>query len=49
MLTIGRHINKIPGMSDQEAQNPRELEEFVVVMKTGLSPFLGSRRCGNLG
>jgi alpha-ketoglutarate-dependent taurine dioxygenase len=28
-LTIGRHINKIPGMSDQEAQNlARELEEF---------------------
>ena len=28
-LTIGRHINKIPGMSDQEAQNlVRELEEF---------------------
>lgn len=28
-LTIGRHINKIPGMSDQEAQNlTRELEEF---------------------
>ena len=27
-LTIGRHINKIPGMSDQEAQNlARELEE----------------------
>ena len=28
-LTIGRHINKIPGMRDQEAQNlARELEEF---------------------
>ena len=28
-LTIGRHINKIPGMSDQEAQNlARELEEL---------------------
>ena len=28
-LTIGRHINKIPGMSDQEAQNlARELEEY---------------------
>ena len=28
-LTIGRHINKIPGMSDQEAQNlAKELEEF---------------------
>ena len=28
-LTIGRHINKIPGMSDLEAQNlARELEEF---------------------
>ena len=27
-LTIGRHINKIPGMTDQEAQNfARELEE----------------------
>ena len=28
-LTIGRHINKIPGMTDQEAQNfARELEEY---------------------
>ena len=28
-LTIGRHINKIAGMSDQEAQNlAKELEEF---------------------
>ena len=28
-LTIGRHINKIPGMSDQEAQNlAKELEEY---------------------
>ena len=28
-LTIGRHINKIEGMSDQEAQNlAKELEEF---------------------
>ena len=28
-LTIGRHINKIPGLSDQEAQNlAKELEEY---------------------
>jgi len=28
-LTIGRHINKIPGMTDQEAQNlARDLEEY---------------------
>jgi len=28
-LTIGRHINKIPGMTDQEAQNlAHELEEY---------------------
>ena len=28
-LTIGRHINKIPGITDQEAQNlARELEEY---------------------
>ena len=28
-LTIGRHINKIPGLSDQEAQNlSKELEEY---------------------
>ena len=33
-LTIGRHINKIPGLSDQEAQNlAKELEEYACSIK----------------